>query len=450
MINSVQSTINTRGGRVRFTALWPLAAAVAVGGWSMRPVGISPALLTLLPVSTPAIVWNACAMVADTRTRREEARAHTLMGTPVTIDSSSQVTLRASFVSLVLSPIAVLGIAYGDSEFSSLVTRLATVQAGILTGVDATNGNGNLAPTPLPTVARPVALTLGQTYVVRVTVRATELLDALGEMVLRRHAQIAILTNVGRFVVDFASEIGRLWQWDPLLRNAWSTDGDRIFDARGNPSASRLPVAVTRLAAWVDYYLGRGTGTETPPAFEGLVSYAAKFSRLRNAATLDTALNLDVAARLAMTAVNPRDRGAGASVDCLIGNDRIVRSLMASPWGLTGSSGWRMDVRTGLNVYHYAGIPVYRCNLSNYIEIIADVPVEDPDKSYLFAANLGRDGLCLVHANGNADTLGIQVDEEPVSPQQGQVRYVVHGAWAPFAFDPGAIIGYGKVNYTSA
>ena len=31
---------------------------------------------------------------------------------------------------------------------------------------------------------------------------------------------------------------------------------------------------------------------------------------------------------------------------------------------------------------------------------------------------------------------------------QGQVRYVVHGAWAPFAFDPGALIGYANVNYT--
>jgi hypothetical protein len=36
-----------------------------------------------------------------------------------------------------------------------------------------------------------------------------------------------------------------------------------------------------------------------------------------------------------------------------------------------------------------------------------------------------------------------------VAPQQGQVRYVVHGAWTLFIFDPGAIIGYAKVNYAS-
>jgi hypothetical protein len=120
----------------------------------------------------------------------------------------------------------------------------------------------------------------------------------------------------------------------------------------------------------------------------------------------------------------------------------MVRSLMASPGGMTGSSGWRMDVRTGLNVYHYQGLPVYRCNLP-------DSSLEDPEIGYLLAANLGRDGLCLVHAYGTADTLGIQVDEEPAAPQQGQVRYAVHGAWAPFVFDPGAIICYGNVSYAA-
>ncbi len=97
-----------------------------------------------------------------------------------------------------------------------------------------------------------------------------------------------------------------------------------------------------------------------------------------------------------------------------------------------------MDVRTGFNVYHYQGLPVYRCNL-------ADSDPENPEVGYLLAANLGRDGVCLVHAYGTADTLGIQVDEEPAAPQQGQVRYVVHGAWTLFVFDPGAIICYGNV-----
>lgn len=208
--------------------------------------------------------------------------------------------------------------------------------------------------------------------------------------------------------------------------------------ASGNPAATRLPTAVSYLASWVDYFLGRGDGTETPPAFEGLVKYAGSIQRI---ITPGSAINPDEAARLAMTKVNPRDRGAGASVDCLIGNDRMVRSLMNTTGGLTGSSGWRVDARTGLNVYHYAGLPVYRCNLDDFSAV--------NNQGYLFAANLGRDGLSLVHAYGTADTLGIQVDEEPISPQQGQVRYVVHGAWALFAFDPGALIGYGKVTYTS-
>ena len=211
------------------------------------------------------------------------------------------------------------------------------------------------------------------------------------------------------------------------------------WTAAGNPSANRLPVAVTRLSAWVDYYLGRGTGAETPAAIRGLVRTASDLGRL---VTPGAAIDPDVAAALAVTAINPRDRGAGAGADCFIGNDRMVRSLMASPGGITGSSGWRMDVRTGLNVYHYQGLPVYRCNL-------ADSDPMNPEVGYLLAANLGRDGVCLVHAYGTADTLGIQVDEEPAAPQQGQVRYVVHGAWTLFVFDPGAIICYGNVNYAT-
>jgi len=207
------------------------------------------------------------------------------------------------------------------------------------------------------------------------------------------------------------------------------------WTAAGNPSANRLPVAVTNLSAWLDYYLARGT--TAPPEFLGLIARAADLGRLE---TPGAAIDPDVAARLAVTAINPRGRGAGESADCFIANDRMVRSLMATSGGLTGSSGWRMDVRTGLNVYHYAGLPVYRCNLPDYNE--------NPELSYLFAANLGRDGVCLVHAYGTADTLGIQVDEEPSAPQQGQVRYVVHGAWTLMVFDPGAIIGYANVNYT--
>ncbi len=207
------------------------------------------------------------------------------------------------------------------------------------------------------------------------------------------------------------------------------------WTAAGNPSANRLPAAVTSLCAWLDYYLARGGAT--PPEFLGLIARASDLGRL---VTPGAPINPDVAAGLAVTAINPRDRGAGASADCFIANDRMVRSLMASTGGLTGSSGWRVDARTGLNVYHYAGLPVYRCNLPDYDE--------NPELSYLFAANLGRDGVCLIHAYGTADTLGVQVDEEPAAPQQGQVRYVVHGAWTLMVFDPGALIGYANVNYT--
>jgi len=207
------------------------------------------------------------------------------------------------------------------------------------------------------------------------------------------------------------------------------------WSATGNPSANRLPVAVNNLSAWLDYYLARGTAA---PEFLGLVERATDLDRLE---TPGTPISSEDAARRVVTAINPRDRGAGASADCFIANDRMVRSLMAAAGGLTGSSGWRMDARTGLNVYHYAGLPVYRCNLP-------DIDTDPATVGYLFAANLGRDGVCLVHAYGTADTLGIQVDEESSAPQQGQVRYVVHGAWTLMVFDPGAIMGYGNVLYT--
>ena len=74
-------------------------------------------------------------------------------------------------------------------------------------------------------------------------------------------------------------------------------------------------------------------------------------------------------------------------------------------------------------------------------------PPTDTTQGYLFAANLGSDGLHLVHAYGSAESLGVQIDEESTAAEKAQGRYVVHGAWTLITFDPGAIFGVTNLSY---
>jgi len=122
-----------------------------------------------------------------------------------------------------------------------------------------------------------------------------------------------------------------------------------------------------------------------------------------------------------------------------VGNDTVLTALMQTATAKGNAScGWRHDPRTGLTVYHYLGIPYYRCNIVSGAG----------EAEYLFAANLGPTGLSLVHAYGTAETCGLEVEQEPTAPQTASRDILVHGAYALVVWDPGAIYGYKKVALT--
>lgn len=229
-----------------------------------------------------------------------------------------------------------------------------------------------------------------------------------------------------------------------LARLGFYIKGARIdseaasWEASGNPTSNRVSTAVNQLLTWIDYSLGHTTSM--PASFDSLGALATKLGRISNIPAGSP--TLEQSAQRLLSEINPRGRGAGAGPHCLIGNARMMRSLMATESGTTGASGWFPDRRTGLLIYHYQGVPFYRADLED--------TNGDKTEGYLFAANLGPDGLHLVHAYGTAESYGVQIDEEPIVPSTAQVHYVVHGAWELVAFDSGAIKGYDDVTYTVA
>jgi len=214
-------------------------------------------------------------------------------------------------------------------------------------------------------------------------------------------------------------------------------------EATGNPASNRIATAVHQVLAGLNLLLGSGTGGAQPTvsSFRGIVQLATDLGRTEAASA-----GLEVSAQYVLSRINPRSRGAGAGPHCLIGNDKMMRSLMATSSGTNGTSGWRHDPRSGLVVYHYQGIPFYRADIPDQINPMPPPPT-DTTQGYLFAANLGSDGLHLVHAYGSAESLGVQIDEESTAAEKAQGRYVVHGAWTLITFDPGAIFGVTNLSY---
>lgn len=146
------------------------------------------------------------------------------------------------------------------------------------------------------------------------------------------------------------------------------------------------------------------------------------------------------AAARALPMVCPTGNGAGEGPHCLVGNDDMLAALMRSAVA-SSDCGWRRDARTGLFVYHYQGVPFYRAPLLTTV-------VEDPPAtvSPLFAINLGATGLALVHAYGTAESLGLQVDEEPTQTTTATQGLLVHGAWSLVAWEPEAFFVCQNVN----
>ena len=185
-----------------------------------------------------------------------------------------------------------------------------------------------------------------------------------------------------------------------------------------NPSDWLVQSAAFSVVRALDYAIAQGTGGETPvPYFPGLSALSAGRSSTEGA----LGSTFERAVRNLIVQITPNGGGAGEGVHCLIGGPTVLRMLMATNTGQSGTSGWRTDPRTGLLVYHYMGIPFYR----------TEVPVSgDPTATSLYAANLGETGLQLVHAYGTAESFGVEADELPITASTASRAYTVHGAWA--------------------
>ena len=59
----------------------------------------------------------------------------------------------------------------------------------------------------------------------------------------------------------------------------------------------------------------------------------------------------------------PNGVGVGEGIHALLGNSRLLRKLQGTATGQKGMSGYRIDRRSGMFVYHYMGIPFYRCEV---------------------------------------------------------------------------------------
>jgi hypothetical protein len=236
-----------------------------------------------------------------------------------------------------------------------------------------------------------------------------------------------VYTDVATAVFAGPSETGLSIPM-PLARLGLRVTGLKIDSAVApsasrDPSAWRVAAASNRLLMAVDATVG-GSGT----LFPSLSSLAVSVDHLATpvAATLD-----DEAIEL-LGRVSATGRGCGEGVHALVGKPKLLTALAKTATAKTnGSCGWRVDPRTGLMIYHFLGVPFYRCEVADDAE----------GKAQLFAVNLGPTGITMVHAYGSAETYGLEVEQEPTHPQIAARDILVHGAWTLAMWDPGALFG---------
>lgn len=192
--------------------------------------------------------------------------------------------------------------------------------------------------------------------------------------------------------------------------------------ASRDPSAWRVAAASNRLLMAVDATVG-GDGT----LFPSLSTLATSVGHLATSVgSLDDEA-IDLLGRVSATG-----RGCGEGVHALVGKPKLLSALAKTATAKTnGSCGWRVDPRTGLMIYHFLGVPFYRCEVADDAE----------GKAQLFAVNLGPTGLTMVHAYGSAETYGLEVEQEPTHPQIAARDILVHGAWTLAMWDPGSLFG---------
>ncbi|MEZ4391098.1 MAG: hypothetical protein R3A48_08385 [Polyangiales bacterium] len=211
--------------------------------------------------------------------------------------------------------------------------------------------------------------------------------------------------------------------------------------AAGNARQSQTIAAISQLLYWMNKWLGGPLAGQV--GFKSVLQIADEANRTNKS----TDLAVDVAARRLLTEVWTRGEGAGEGIDCLLGNDQMLRSLMTTA-GDTPNCGLWIDRRSGLNVYHYLGIPFYRVPFPH--KIIPETSEPDPTRGWLVGANLGPMGLQMVHVTGTAESRGIQLDVQPLDAAAGTVVQLVQAALTPVLWDPYGILGFDSVAYSAS
>jgi len=188
-----------------------------------------------------------------------------------------------------------------------------------------------------------------------------------------------------------------------------------------------VQVAAVAVLAALDKALAQEANTGGSAGLKGLSQLG-----IENGATRVAASSKDIErdASLALTSISCTDGAAGAGPDCLIAGRRVLRKLMASTSGRSGTSGWGRDVRSGRRVYHYLGLPVYRADIDE---------THTTRMGRLWAANLGPTGLNLLHVHGTRSSFGLELQETPVTTATGAREITVHGAWGLMLWEPEAL-----------
>lgn len=198
-----------------------------------------------------------------------------------------------------------------------------------------------------------------------------------------------------------------------------------------NLQQTKVVTAISQLLYWMNVWLG---GPEAgQPGFVSVLGVASGVSRIDPVANI----SVTAAARRLLTEVWTRGEGAGEGIHCLLGNSRMLRTLMSAAAD-TSNCGYWLDRRSGMTVYHYQGVPFYR------------VPFPDTDadtKGWLVGANLGATGLQMVHVTGTSESRGLQLETQPIDASAGTVVQLVQGAMTPVLWDPFGIMAYGGIAY---
>jgi len=182
----------------------------------------------------------------------------------------------------------------------------------------------------------------------------------------------------------------------------------------------------------LDTDLIQGSGAAQPQNIKGLTAL------LPTARKVATSGNLEVDVGSIIKNIFPNGSGAGEGIDALLGNAQVLRKLQTTLTGQGGRSGYGPDARTGLpNVYHYMGIPFYRC----------DVPTVT-NLTTLYGVNFGGTGVNLIYTQGTAETFGLSSEVEPIAGSRASQAVSVHGGYALALWEEEAAYGITGIDVT--